>query len=138
MPYIYLVRNDYVLKTGMTRNDGEGKADKYLVYRRLATIGELFEKLYLTVTNIRDSGMLKMAKDLLDERGKLEKEEYHLICERFNIGKIRLNGELQYNYFPYKKTFLNVETIQRIYGWISRSPSYCSTSILSVTVTQSV
>jgi integrase len=113
---IALVDNDYVLKTGITKNEGEGKADKFLVYRRLSVLGELFEKPYLTFTNIRDSGMLKMAKDLLERDGKLEKEQYIEISERFNIGKIRLNGELQYNYFTYKKTFLNEETIKKIYG----------------------
>jgi integrase len=115
---VKLVKSDYVLKTGMVgkNRDGEVKADRYLVFRRLTTLREFFDEPYLNVTNIRDSGMLKMAADLYYERGKLDKEEYEVIWKQFNLGKIVLNGEQTINYFPYKKQFLNVETIEKLYG----------------------
>jgi hypothetical protein len=113
-----LVKNDFVLKKKITKNKDEGKVSKFHVNKTIEKLAVIFEKPYLTPTNIRDSGMLKMAKDLLERDGKLDKKQYNEISERFNIGKTKLNGKLQYNYFRYKKNFLNEETIKKIYGYL--------------------
>jgi integrase len=115
---VKLSESDYVLKTGKVgkNRDGELKADRYLVFRRLDTLRDYFNEPYLTVTNIRDSGMLKMAADLYFDSGKLDKEEYEVIWKQFNLGTIVMNGEETINYFPYRKQFLNVETIEKFYG----------------------
>jgi integrase len=115
---VKLVESDYVLKTGKVgkNRDGELKADRYLVFRRLDTLREFFDEPYLTVTNIRDSGMLKMAADLYYENGMLGIEEYEVIWKQFNLGTVMLNGAETINYFPYRKQFLNVETVEKMYG----------------------
>lgn len=90
-----LVKNKYVLKTSNTNNqDDSGKAEKHLIFRRLSSMSEIHGIPYLNGANIRNSGMLKMAKNLYKEFGRLEREEYTLMEEKFNISKGKIIKEI--------------------------------------------
>lgn len=90
-----------------------GKADSHLVLRKLRLVADWMGQPHLTATNIRNSGMLYYAYKLYKDRGKLEKEEYDIICERFDI---KMNSLGYYNISRQKNDFLNVKTIEKIYG----------------------
>lgn len=112
-----LVQSDFVIRSSTTRNeDSTGAAKIHTIYRRLQMIAEQFDKPYLNTTNLQRSGMLKMAKDLLERDGVLEKKQYDEISERYDVSK-SLNGgfKLDYNYYPLKE-FITIETIEKLYG----------------------
>lgn len=114
----HLVENDYVLRPSKTNSKNEeGKADNHLILRRLDMLKKVLNIPYFTAMNIRKSGMLKMAKDLYIERGRLDKEELDDIGEKFGISiNGYKDGKKEYNYYAYKQDFLNIETIKKIYG----------------------
>ncbi|WP_339193938.1 hypothetical protein MKY95_19275 [Paenibacillus sp. FSL P4-0176] len=112
----YLTKTDYVVRAAedaRTRAQGNTPAAPALINRRIKKIAELYQVPTLTPTNIRNSGMLYMAHNLLEERNKLEKEEYALVCERYNVGRTK-DGD--YVYGRLKADFLNIENIESIYG----------------------
>jgi integrase len=109
-----LVQNEYVIRNSITRNENLGVADKYLIYRRLSMLSEVFEMPNLNVNMIERSGMLKMAKELLDAEGKLEREQYLKIAERFHVSKRMNNGIEEYNYYSLKQ-FVTVQKVTELY-----------------------
>lgn len=117
-----LVDNNFLLKKARARTKDEGRGDIHLVLRRLKMLSEVFDIDYFTATNIRNSGMLYWGKLRLDEKRKtdpdadLDRDDYDVICERFGISKINNGGNVERNYYPYRKEFLNVETINKVYG----------------------
>lgn len=118
-PYTRLVPNNgFVIRSSMTKHLHEKEhlpANIHTVYRRLQMIAELFGKPYFNSTNIQRSGMIKMGSDLLNKNSKLEREEYDIICERFDVQKVINGGKKEeYNYYPLKD-FLNIEVINQFY-----------------------
>lgn len=112
----YLTKTDYIVRAAENSRTSASRdtvAAPALVNRRLKKIAELFQIPTLTATNIRNSGMLYMAYCLLKENNKLEKEEYMIICERYNVGRTK---EGDYVYSRLKSDFLNVDMIEQIYG----------------------
>lgn len=109
LPYFALVSSEYVLRNSITTKHSSPNVDKYTIYRRIDSIKSLFsgqfDAKYLTSKNIVKSGMIKMGRDLLHDRGKLDKSEYMEIAHRF-----RVNG------WWLIKEFLNEETIEQVYG----------------------
>ncbi|WP_405169363.1 hypothetical protein [Paenibacillus sp. FSL H3-0286] len=110
---INLVENDYIFRAAALGVKYLGKADSHLVLRKLRLVADWMGQPHLTATNIRNSGMLYYAYKLYKDRGKLEKEEYDIICERFDI---KMNSLGYYNISRQKNDFLNVKTIEKIYG----------------------
>src|SRR5690606_23969667 len=92
-----LVDNEYVLRSSITRIKKMGRADKFLIYRRLDTIKKTLGFPYLTSKNISNSGKLKMARDLYLKEGALGREQLIKIAERFNVSKVIINGYESYN-----------------------------------------
>jgi integrase len=113
-PINQLAKSNYVLKNSIRGNNI--KMNQQSILQRLNMLREYFEERYFTLTNIRDSGMLKMAADLYFESGKLDKEEYEVIWKQFNLGTVINNGEETINYFPYRKRFLNTGNVEKLYG----------------------
>ena len=110
-----LVENDYILRTAInsrTVNDKNAPAPSPLINRRVAKVSDWNNLPLLTPINIRNSGMLKMARDLYKEHDKLEKEEYYKICEHFNVGR---NKDGSYNYHLFRTDFLSLENLERLY-----------------------
>jgi len=111
-----LVNNEYVIRSAQTNTEAITKrADKHLVYRRIATISEFFELPYLNAKNIQKSGMIYMAKELYLRDGKLGKEQLYEVAERFGVRKQKINGYEFYN-TTLLKEFINAENIKSLYG----------------------
>ncbi|WP_340018406.1 hypothetical protein [Paenibacillus sp. FSL H3-0457] len=111
----YLTKTDYIVRgaaDARTGVEGNVPAASALINRRIKKISELYQVPTLTPTNIRNSGMLYMAHELYKASGKLGKEEYYAICERYNVGRTRDGG---YVYARLKKDFLNMENLESVY-----------------------
>jgi hypothetical protein len=113
-----LMESDYILKniaSGRTKN--KHGVDNHTIYRKLTSISEYFNYPYLTAKSIFRSGMIKMAKDLFIEEGKLETEQLYKIAERFGYNKVWFNGEQTdyYNISPFRD-FINRENILQMYN----------------------
>lgn len=63
-----------------------GKTDYQLFANRIQRIQGFLEKPYLTISNLYFSAIIEYAKGLKAEKGKLEKEDYIRINERFKFG----------------------------------------------------
>lgn len=101
-----LMDNNYVVRNSITRTDNyNGAVNEYVVYRRVSMIGELLAIPYFTSKNIFRSGMIYMGYQLLKKHGKLGKEQYLEIAERFRIK----------NWYSIKE-YCNLETIESLYG----------------------
>lgn len=112
----YLVKSDYILRAAenaRTKSMENVPAAPALINRRIAKIAELYQMPMLTATNIRNSGMLKLASEVYKESNKLGKEEYSIILQHYNVG-IGKNGDIAYGRL--KADFLNIENIERFYG----------------------
>ncbi|MNW28332.1 hypothetical protein D3C74_51560 [compost metagenome] len=112
--YNELVTNSYVVRPArnVRTRDANAPAHPALINRRIATLAEYYGRKGLTPTNIRNSGMLKMARDLYEEKGQLGDVEYKLICDHYNTG-ITAAG---YNLNRFKIDFLNHDTLNQIYS----------------------
>lgn len=110
---INLIENEYIFRASALGVKYFGKADSHLVLRKLRLIAEWMGQPTLTAINIRNSGMLYYAYKLYMDRGKLEKEEYDIICDRFDI---KMSKQGFYNISRQKNEFLNIKTIEKIYG----------------------
>lgn len=111
-----LVENDYILRTAVNSRKSDGDdapAQAQVLGLRIKKAGEFNNFPMLTTINLRNSGMLKLARDLHVERGKLDTEEYHEICDHFDVGK---KEDGTYNYIVMRRNFLNIKTIERLYG----------------------
>ncbi|MGN7942012.1 phage lytic cycle repressor MrpR family protein [Metabacillus sp. 22489] len=111
-----LVHSEFIIKAKKVRTVGlsDGRADRHLIYRSISMISEYFDLPYLTPKNIEKSGMIKMAKDILEKEGKLENEQLATIAEKFNVRKININGYEKYNYATLRE-FLNETIVNMIY-----------------------
>ncbi|MEK8132965.1 integrase [Paenibacillus filicis] len=103
-----LIENDYVVRSAKTNTKHIYESEKNVVYRRLTKIANELNEPQFQPRNIAYSGMLFRAKELYQERGQLDKEEYALIAERFNFN-------LDQSLTRIKNEFLNVETIKELY-----------------------
>lgn len=75
---------DYVL-----RIPSKNKFSKFtpnLLNSRLRRIQKYLDNRHITYTSIYMSGMASMAKEIYDEKGLLEKEDYVRICDRYSYG----------------------------------------------------
>jgi hypothetical protein len=100
-----LVDNDFVIRSSITKTDSINQpVDKFVIYRRVSLLGELLTIPNFNAKNIVRSGMIYMGYELLKESGKLGKEEYKEIAERFKI-----------NTMPALKEIVNEETIKELY-----------------------
>lgn len=109
-----LVDNEYVLRPSITRTKKMGRADEFLIYRRLDTIKKTLGFPYLTSKNISNSGKLKMARDLYLKEGALGREQLIKIAERFNVSKVIINGYESYN-LTILKDFITLENLKMYY-----------------------
>jgi integrase len=112
--YTDLANNNYVLRASITATKTLDKpVDKAVVYRRINMIEETLGIPYLNGKNIQRSGMIYMGKLLYESEGKLEKEEYLQIAERFQISK----------WFVIKE-FCNIDSIRKLYGDVQTSSNF--------------
>jgi integrase len=114
-----LTENDYVLRSSITATKTlEKPVDKAVVYRRINMIEDTLGIPYLNGKNIQRSGMIYMGKIIYEREGKLEKEQYLQIAERFQISK----------WFVIKN-FCNLESIRELYGDIKTTSDSSNTYV---------
>lgn len=108
VPIKELISNSYIIRPVDMHTKHMDVADSSLVSRRIRVISKWFDYPYLSPNNIRKSGMLRYAKELMDKSGKFDRIEVSAVCQKFNIdvkGSARLVSE-----------FLNIETIESLYS----------------------
>jgi len=57
-----------------------------LLNSRMRKMQIFLENKYLKYTSLYESGMLNMAKNIYKEKGEIAKEDYVIICSRYNYG----------------------------------------------------
>lgn len=111
-----LVETDYIFKNIYGKKSQDSKqVTSTVIYGRLSRIKDYLSLDYLTTNSIKQSGMIKYAVDLWSNRGKLGKEEFNLIGDRFNLNKIHANG-YEYHNKSLMKKYINEENIKKLYG----------------------
>jgi len=104
---IELIENEYVFRSVKLRVVNYERASNHLVLRRIKSIREWYGYPHLTATGIKNSGMLKMARDLYVVNKTLTREDINKICKRFGANAIATTR--------LTKDFLNVDTIRSLY-----------------------
>ncbi|WP_068617017.1 phage lytic cycle repressor MrpR family protein [Paenibacillus tuaregi] len=102
-----LIDNEFVFRAVKMNTKEYGRANSHLVSRRITNIGEWFDYPHLTPMNIKKSGMLWMAKQLVNQSGKLEREEVVEVCRQFRVDS-KITTRLT-------RDFLNLNTINKLY-----------------------
>ncbi|WP_025909296.1 site-specific integrase [Priestia flexa] len=92
----------------------ETSAPSLMVTRRFTAFNNWFNIKNFTAKNVRNSGMLKMAKDLYKRDGELGRDQYIEIAEQFGIQKTNVGGNMTYVFSPLKR-FLTIENIEKFY-----------------------
>lgn len=111
-----LIETGYLIKPAKTKVVHTEQVNTHVLYGRLSTISELLNVPNFSVKNIQRSGMIYMAKRILERDGQFgSREQYFEICEQFGVTKIDNHGYETYNWFG-MKNFINLETIQQLYG----------------------
>lgn len=88
--YFDLIEGEHIVRPTMAKNEGAGNGgvSKETLYKRVNLIKKQLEYPDLTINTIRRSGMFKMAKELYDVSGKLDKEELEKIGKAFDVKHI--------------------------------------------------
>ncbi|KAA9007314.1 hypothetical protein F4V43_02175 [Paenibacillus spiritus] len=106
-PIIKLVDSPYVFRPAALNSKISDVGVPTLITNRISSIAKLFGQDYLTPTNIRKSGMIKLAYDLIQQTGKFDRQEIIMVCKQFGIDyKITTRIE---------KEYLNIDTISMLY-----------------------
>jgi integrase len=110
-----LIDNDYVIRVGTTRNASPmSTVLPSVIYRRIASIAELWENPMMTSKNIFRSGQIYMGYLLYKRDGVLDKEQYLEICEHYQMPKVK-NGKYEfYNWSPLKE-WISIQNIEKLY-----------------------
>lgn len=99
-----LVANDYVVRASMTKTENfDYPVDKFVVYRRIHMLQEVFGIEDFTAKHIQRSGMIYYGKALMQD-GKLSLDDMKMVAERFNVKS-----------YHNLKGFLTVENILKTY-----------------------
>lgn len=104
-----LIDNSYIVRSVNTNTIHTQEAEKNIVYRRLSNIATDLGEVNFTPRNIAYSAMLYQFKLLYEQHGKVDKEGYAKICERFNITS-------EQSLYRLKSEFLDEETMKEVYG----------------------
>lgn len=99
-----LIQSNYVLRNSNTNTDNVGAVNSNTIYRRIKIISETVGIPYLNGKNVSRSGMIAMAKELLEEEKELGNKQYKKIAERFRVSSMY-----------HLKTFCNIKTINELY-----------------------
>lgn len=112
---IALGKSPYIIKHIVMRSgtDAETPVRSYGITTRLHHIKEHFKSdfEFLNPTNLRNSGMLRMARNIYWATGELTAGDVRSICRRYHVSVGSPSGEAKL-----RNNFLNIETIQLVYG----------------------
>lgn len=114
-----LVESDYIfriVRAGKSASDSTTEpASKLFVSRKFGSIGTWLDIRNFNAKNVRNSGMLKMAKDLYKRDGELETKQLAEIAEHYGIQKTNVGGHLVYVFAPLKQ-FITIDNIKSLYS----------------------
>lgn len=83
--YTDLVKNEYVVRPSFTKVEHSlHPVDKYVLYRRIAMMSEVFNNKF-TAKSIQRSGMINYAKDLVGDSKEVTLEDIKIVADRFNV-----------------------------------------------------
>ena len=103
--YLDLVENDYVIRSSITKTDNyDYPVDKFVIYRRVNMIAEVFGIEILTTKLIQRSGMIYYGSKLMQNK-RITLDDMKIIADRFNIAS-----------YHNLKGFLTIENIEKTYG----------------------
>ncbi|MET3209743.1 UNVERIFIED_CONTAM: integrase [Paenibacillus sp. PvR008] len=108
-----LVPSSYVIKGAGKAYKDDGQTSAHTIRQRIKVIGLMEGYNYLNPINIRNSGMLKMAKDIYKTSKKLQRDEIEAICRHFNVGLAKDGVNIMSTI--YTREFLNLETLLNKY-----------------------
>lgn len=93
-----LIETGYIIKAAKTRTETIGAVTAHLIYQRLIGLSKYFDMPHLSkVKSIQQSGMIWMAKKLIERDGELGKEQYIEICKHYNYATRKsANGDTEY------------------------------------------
>lgn len=74
----------YVFRT--PGNNVIGKITSNLLNSRVGRMKKWFDDPHLSFTVLRNSGMIQIAYDIYEQNGKVTKDDYMNICDRFDYG----------------------------------------------------
>ncbi|MGK4040850.1 hypothetical protein AB0Y20_01015 [Heyndrickxia oleronia] len=110
-----LIESDYVIKPVKKGRALAGqRASQMLVIQRFEDIKEWFEYPDISPKSINRSGMLYIASQLIGNKEELNKEDFEIIGDRFNLSKTNNGGYFNYN-THYLKGYINKENINKLY-----------------------
>lgn len=103
--YTDLIDNEYVIRPSITKIEyPNSPADKFVIYRRIQTIGDTLGIEKLTPSYIQRCGMIYMLNELVGDGDKVTLDDLKIIADRFNIKS--------YHNF---KSFMTIENLRRTY-----------------------
>lgn len=110
---IEILNNTHVVKHLRGNHSDDTPVQRHTILRRLADIKDFLggEFDFLTPINIRNSGMLRSARDIYWETGKFEDSDALVVCKQYNLGIHQDNS-----WYYLKRNFLNLETVVGMYG----------------------
>ena len=99
-----LVSNDYVVRASITKTDNwNTPVDRFVIYRRIQMLSEIFGIEILTTKFIQRSGMIYYANELMKD-GELALDDIKMVADRFNLKS-----------YHNLKGFLTIENIEKTY-----------------------
>lgn len=100
-----LLSSDYVIRSSNTSKDKQsGVVDKFVIYRRIASIEKQQKLKHFTIKNIVRSGILKFVRDRLIEGQKIDSWMLMFIASDFKVKSSTL------------RDYVTTETINKLYG----------------------
>lgn len=103
-PYTDLVSNNYVIRSSITKTENFNyPTDKFVIYRRIQMLSEVFGIDDFTAKLIQRSGMIYYGNKLIQD-GKLSLDDMKMVADRFNMKS-----------YHNLKGFLTVENIMKTY-----------------------
>lgn len=111
---VKLLNSPYVMKPIHTNLKGfDRKVQAHSITRKYRTIAELFDMPYFTPINVRNSGMLKMARDIYFSTGELTTNDYKEICSKYGVGT---QNKWNQGHLFLRRNFLNIDKIVELFG----------------------
>jgi len=113
-----LIESDYVFRNVFAGSIGSKNSTEpskqALVTRRFASIMSVFNLDNFNAKNVRNSGMLKMAKDLYKRDGELTTKQFEEIAQQYGIQKVKMGNSMVYAFTLLKK-FITIDNIMKYY-----------------------
>ncbi|MCY8123233.1 hypothetical protein MOC47_08530 [Bacillus spizizenii] len=108
---VFLVENDYVVKTKRTSNKGDGQASKFVITNLITDISEFFKINFLTPNTIVRSGHLYRAYQLYKEKGVIDNSVRYQIIDDFNL-RVKSKYRAVYS----MQDYINEEEVNKYYA----------------------